>query len=509
MLSESPAIRPPQIAVEPRDRPSANYRALLILFTIETLAINIAQLPDSLRFDRFAFCDHGANLTLQYLVANGMRPALDFGYHYGLLPILVGRVWFAAFGATPWAYQCAMVLADLLCAWALAQMLSQLKVGIVGVGLAVLTLAYSFQATYGNFTHAIEAVLLSHALAQQLRGFRSRALALCAVALFAKPSMAYVYGLLLIILIVRDLGYEKSLLRKLARGLAPAAIVFAAMAVSLAAIFGLPALIHTAVPIEGVTNYHALNFGLFKAGREFWAPKELPWIYYAIHAAGLWIAATIFLFGSTLLLQRARALRWTAGTEAILTCAILHFVFLACFFGNQWSWTYYSYLLMIGVSVATDLGPISRRLGLILCGIAVISCTDLAYFTYRGWHTTAPARDTASLWASADERREWLEVRGLIHGRQAVMLDSIGAAELLFAGFEPPVSLFLEPGLMQSGDVQRKVDQLSSAEFAIVPVTIAACSGVPDAPQFKDALKSFDLAWEGKHFEVFRRRAAP
>ena len=58
-------------------------------------------------------------------------------------------------------------------------------------------------------------------------------------------------------------------------------------------------------------------------------------------------------------------------------------------------------------------------------------------------------------------------------------------------------------------DVHRKLDEISTAEFAIVPITIEACSGVPDAPEFRNALKSFDLAWEGKHFEVFRRRVTP
>ncbi len=68
--------------------------------------------------------------------------------------------------------QAAMVVADLLCAWAIAKILARLKVGAVGFALAIITLAYAFQATYVNFAHAIDAVLLSHALAEQARGSR-------------------------------------------------------------------------------------------------------------------------------------------------------------------------------------------------------------------------------------------------------------------------------------------------------------------------------------------------
>src|SRR5271167_154340 len=225
MLTESPSIAANPVADDPQSHFS-RYRALLILFGLETLAINLARLPESMRFDRFAFCDHGANLTLQYLIAQGLRPSLDFGYHYGLLPALIGRIWFGIFGATPRAYQAAMVVADLLCAWAIAKILSQLRIGVVGLALAVITLGYAFQSTYVNFAHATEAVLLSHALAEQARGSRANALALATAAVFAKPSMGWIYGLLLIVLMVGERNRERPLFRRLLAELAPAFAVF-------------------------------------------------------------------------------------------------------------------------------------------------------------------------------------------------------------------------------------------------------------------------------------------
>lgn len=497
--------------VEDRRNYSPRYLSLVVLFSLETLAINLARLPESMRFDRYAFCDHGANFTLQYLIGNGLRPSLDFGYHYGLLPALVGRVWFAFFGATPFAYQAAMVVADLLCAWAIAKILSQMKVGAVGLALAIIALGYAFQSTYVNFAHAIEAVLLSHALAQQTRGSRANALALATAAIFAKPSMGFAYGLLLIILMIRDLREADFALDRIVRALAPAVTVFVSLPALLSLVYGTKTFLHTVVPIEGAAAYHSMKYGLMGAGHGFWDPQGMPWIFYFIDVAGFWIASTLFLFGSALLqLRSSNTLEMSVRRkEVVLTCAILHFAFLILFFGNQWSWIYYSYLLIVGTAVAVELRPTSRRFGIMLCMIALLSWTDLAYWTNRWWQTTAPDAETAGLWAPADERDEWLKVRELTHDRRVVMLASMGATELLFSGFEKPVSLYLIRGLMLPDDISRKVEQLSRAEIVVVPITIAACSGIPDAPEFTSELKHFDPLWIGKHFEVFRRHAAP
>jgi hypothetical protein len=504
MLTESPGMtRAP--ATQERTRFTLSFRILLILFALETLAINFARLPESMRFDRFAFCDHGANLTLQSLIAGGLRPSLDFAYPYGLLPALIGRIWFGIFGATPWAYQLAMVLADLLCAWAMAKILSQLKIGAVGLALAGITLGYAFQATYVNFAHAIEAVLLAHALAEQARGSSSNALALASAAVFAKPTMAYAYGLLLIVLIARD-GFS---LRRLVRAFAPAAIVFASLSTVLALTYGPWTLARTVLPLDGAGSYRALNFGLLGAARDLWDPQGQPWIFYFIGVSGFWIIAGIFL--CIVALSQLTSTESSPPTirhrELIVTCAILHIVFLTLFFGNQWSWIYYSYLLIVGIAIAVDSAPRPRRFGVAICAIALFSYTGLAYWTYRWWRTTTPDSTTAGLWAPEDERGEWMRVLATARDRRTVILDSRGAGELLFPGFGNPVSLFLIDGLMLPDDIQRKLQELSRAEVVVVPITISACSGVPDAPEFRDALKRFDLAWSGKHFEVFQLRS--
>jgi hypothetical protein len=493
---------------------TVRFRTLLILFAIETLAINLARLPESMRFDRYAFCDHGANLTLQYLLANGLRPTLDFGYTYGLLPALIGRIWFSVFGATPWAYQSAMVLVDLLCAWAMTNMLAHLRIGAFGLALAFITLGYAFQATYVNFAHAIEAVLLAHALAQHSRGSRSGALAFASAAVFAKPSMGYVYGLLLLILMARDLRQSGFNPRRLIVALAPAAVTFAGLSILLTLIYGPRIFAHTILPIEGAAHYRALNFGLMHSARAFWDPVGQPWVFYLVDMSGFWIVASVSLC-LVALIQLPTIIRLgnplkthltIRRSELIVTCALLHIAFLTLFFGNQWSWIYYSYILIAGIVITADFSPELRRLGAVLCVLGFFSLTDLAYWTHRWWQTTGPELSTAGLWAPDDERNEWLHVLATAHDRKTVVLDSMGAAELLFPDLGKPVSLYLLDGLRLPDEINRKVEALSQAQVVVVPITISACSGIPNAPEIHDALTRFDLAWSGKHFEVFELR---
>jgi hypothetical protein len=486
------------------------FAVLFSLFSLELIAISIARLPESMRFDRYAFCDHGANLTLQYLISKGLRPSIDFGYHYGLLPALVGHVWFAVLGATPQAYQLAMGVFSIIFAWALAKILVQLKIGSVGLALTIVALGYAYQATYINFAHAIEAALLSHALAEQACGRRGNALLLASVSVFAKPSMGYLYSLLLLVLIIRQLVADGFSFRRWFSALAPTAIVFVSLAVVLVGTYGFPAFYHTVFPIEGAVSYKALNFGITRAGRELWDPKGTPWIFYFIDVSGFWIAGTIFLFCTT-----AYQICWTylgkisstRRSEIIITCAILHLAFVALFFGNQWSWIYYSYVLVIGCAIAVEFGKTTLRFGLVLCALAFFSWTDVAYWTYRWGRTTEPNVATAGLWAPVDERTEWLTVLSKVRGQKTVLLSTMGAAELLFPGFEEPVSLYLTKGLMATADVERKIAQISKADIVVVPSnTIGSCSGVPQAPEFDAAMKEFELQMSGKYFDVYQRK---
>ncbi len=490
---------------------------IFILFAIEILAIDFLKLPDIMAFDRYAFCDTGANLTLQYLVSHGLRPTIDFGYHYGLLPIPIGRIWFTLIGRTPIAYQALMVACDLVIVSAIARIASILRFSATSLALTAITLGFAVQASYPSLAQALEAALLSCALAEQSAGKHSRALVFASAAAFMKPSMGYVYSGLLIALACRNLRGE-SVVTRATRVIAPAAVTSIVIAAILMASYGPAALIHTLLPLGGAAAYRELHFGFFTGkGREFWDPGGLPWGFYLLDASGFWIAGTLFLICSGVAAIFYLATRAGDGeieahrNEIIATCAVLHVAFITLFFGNRWSWIYYAYFLTVGVAAAAGASAFQRRVTIGLCVMGIMAWTDVAFWERRWWQTRERDAVTAGLWASPDERAEWQRVLDTVHSQRAVILDTKGAIELIVPEFEEPVSSYLDPGWMVPADVKRKVEQISEAQMVVVPANIefVTCRGIPAAPEFETALRSFEPRTRGKFFDVYQRLISP
>ena len=490
---------------------------LFAIFAAEIVALNILWLPVSLDFLHFAFCDNGANLTVQFLISRGYLPTIDFGYHYGLMPLLIGKLWFGLFGRSPLAYQALMLACGLLIAGALARVAAHLRFGALGLALMVIALGFAVRVSYPVMAQAVEAVLLSSALAEQAAGRRARALGFACAAVFAKPSMGFVYGALLSALGVIDAYRTNRGLSGLIRFAIPAAATGATLAVVLGALYGPAALVETVSPLGGAANYRALHFGFFSgAGREFWNPSGLSWVYYLLGVAGFWLSASVFLIGCGI----AAMIHWTAApstpdvaahrrNEIILTCAAVHIAFVVLMFGNRWSWIYYSYFLVAGAAAAADFSPWRRRISLVLCVLAILSCTGDIYSFHRSWQVRQPDAITAQLWSTAEERDEWTAVLGEARGRRAAILDTKGAAELMFPEFEAPVSSCVEPAWMNAAEIQRKAAQISGADLVVVPIGIDWCSGIPPAPEIRAAMSSFAPTFSGRHFVIYRRTIPP
>ena len=244
------------------------------------------------------------------------------------------------------------------------------SISTFGIALLFLGLGFAIQVSYPNFAHITESALLALALYSQSRGHRGTALAFACAGLFCKPSMSYVYGLILVILITMDLLRSRVSVSHFVRAFAPAAITGTVLIVIFATLYSPVSAIRTLFPVEGAIAYHDQNFGFFSGiGRRFWNPPNVPWIYYLFDFSGFWIGSSIFLAVSG-------AMAWTRWhrqvdanildarrDEILWTCAILHLAFVFLFFGNQWSWICYSFILVLGVSLAGDLSPIKSKAG--------------------------------------------------------------------------------------------------------------------------------------------------
>jgi hypothetical protein len=193
----------------------------------------------------------------------------------------------------------------------------------------------------------------------------------------------------------------------------------------------------------------------------------------------------------------------------VLSCALLHGAFIAFFYGAAFSWTYYSYVLVMGIAAAAVSAALPRVAVWALAAIALVANKAALSNDYRAWTAAAATSETAGLWASADERGEWTRVRATAHGCRTAMLIPEGAAEVLFPEFEKPVSLYLTEGLYRLADIARKTAQIAAAQLVVMPGPSSRYGEfLPPAP-IRQAMANFELIWRGKYFAVYRSRTAP
>ena len=377
LIESNKLDQPPSCSTVPCDHEltAANHnrfrlRTLIAVFMAESLALALLQLPLNLDFSGFALMDQGSNLTVQKLLDRGLIPTVDFGYQYGLLALLIGRSWFALLGRTPEAYAAAMLIFDLLIAWGLARCAYALRAGPVGITLLLFTMLATTLGSYINLAHACEATLICHALAEHANGRRPRALALLTACLFAKPVMAYVYGFLIVLLIVRR-GGILGLMRS-----APAAMAIGALLLTgLAAWFGLEPVVQSLLPLRGAEAYKSLNYGFFFGiGRAFWLPTGVTPRHYMFTPAGHYLVGSVVLVAAAIasiwrLVRRPAAID-DINAEVIACCGIMHLSFLTSFYGALASWTYYYYILIIGLVAVAARG---RRSAMVIALLAVMA----------------------------------------------------------------------------------------------------------------------------------------
>jgi hypothetical protein len=481
---------------------------LAILFAAEVVAVMAFNTPNE-RFTRFAYCDSGSDLTIPFLIAQGMRPTVDFGYIYGLLPLLIDRLWQSVFGVTPAACRGAALVCNLAFACGLARFAASARVGITGIALIVVSLPDMLLNSTLVLVHVLEPALLVNALAYQVLGRRGAALALATTCVFVKPSMGYVYGSVLLVAITlddRDRRY---------RVLAPAVITGLILAALLALVYGVRPLLTTLLPGGGLEVYRLSGHGFFRgAGRAFWIIPGGGLRDYLRYEVGSWIAGTLLLVSCGLfaLLRLARR-HGTRNDEIVLTCAFVHATFVLLFFGNRWSWTYYYAVLILGVAALVSRGKGYAAAVAVLAVLVLVGGKVKLEMTARLWRTDRASAETLELWASPQEQAEWRKALELVRGRHPVVLLAgvEGAALLRPDVFESPVGSYFVPGHAVPAEIKRKAELVAGAEMIVTarPQGDPGRGGYDSWPEIHKALDGCEVVWEGDLFLVERRIRPP
>lgn len=441
---------------------------------------------------QFAFYDPGTTLKGDLLLQKGYVPSVDFGYTHGLLSLMFGRAGFAVLGATWRAFLLLTLLTEMAMAWGLARLfiatrLARRKASLLFVLLA---LPMAIQPAYLTLTHPLEAMLILLALAEQAEGKKPRALALMTVCLFVKPSMAYVYGLVLLVLIVWE---RRARMRDVLRDIAPAGMVLGALMATLALRFGWMPVFRTLLPLTGARTYAATGFGFFSARTrdELWWPADKSWlivgpggVYLIAVGAGV-IGAVGYAAGRIMRRPAAEpdghggvvpasAMGAPVNGQLLVTLALLHSAFLLAFYGFSGSWTYYAYMPVLALPLAVAVF-VQRRRTAVFVALAVLM--GLSYGVrlagcWISWSNKTPMAAAGpgampGLWREPDEYAAWNSVLKICGSRPTLVLTNGYLADLP-PNISMPDAWFPEPGIPTTREIARIQQQVDQAEYIVL-----------------------------------------
>lgn len=505
--------------LKPAAEPAPTLR-LWAVYALEVLAIAVLRIPHDLDLFMFAFGDRGSWLVVQYLTAHGYRPTIDFGFPYGLLPIMFGRAWFGLFGLTPVAFSTAMMTGGVAMAWGMARFASAMRLSRVGQMLMIIALPVAIQSSLPSLSHLIEAVLLCLALGEHSHGNRGAALALTTAACFAKAALGYLYGFLLIALIVADCwrGAQAGAKARmdwiaLRRALMPAAVTGALLLAIIGSVYGVRPLTASLLPLNGMKIYKALHFGFFTPwSRTFWDLRGVSIGNYFATVAPFWMGSTVWLAIAGLW---AGWRLWSSTgedepsrnrNEIIFCCAVLQTLFVLRFFGPPLSWTYYPYILVMGVAASSVLNSGTAMVAVALTVVAFVAQVVSVSVAAAKWKISAPSPVTAGLWADADQRAEWSTVSHLIAGHRTVAVGVAGCVSILFPDFEKPIGAYLVRDEATPSEVERTIERIKTADLVVRPASESIGDPISFWPELTRTLDNLEVVWKGRIYQVCRRR---
>ncbi len=499
------------------------------------LASFLFQLPTSLTggvadWQEFAFYDPGTVLKGDMLLAKGYLPTLDFGYTHGLLSLLYGRIGFFLLGRSPWTFFALTLLCEFVIAWAFARIALALRLSQPALIVLLVGLPMALLPAYLTLTHPLEAMFIALALAEQAQGKRHRALWLLTVCLFVKPSMAYVYGALLVAIILA--GKNR---RNTTRAFGGAALTALLLAAALALWTGPLPVFRPLLPLTGATTYAATGFGFFNtSGRDLWW-RQPWWAYIGTPVGMVLLGALTCTLGAPYALLRlfrfppppapksfppsappsilyagpdinfdtARCRRH----EMLATVALLELAFLLGFYGWTGSWTYYSYLLVWALVLATEELVRVRRWtwlpGTVVALLALSYC-ELIGVALNGWTAKDRPPSAGGLWVYPQLWQDWRDALAATRGQPTLLMTN-GWPPDLPPNAQLPDAWFPELGIPTAPEIERVRQQVAHAQYAIRWHAYQNFEDVWTEPRLAAERKRFVPIFQNSHFTVLER----
>jgi predicted small integral membrane protein len=441
-------------------------------FALLLIALQILHLPENLNFTAFAFGEPGGNLSVVYMVRHGMHPNVDFGHPYGLLGVLFSNIWFRITGLTPAGYWAGIFVIELAMCAVLTEFAVTAELPVLSILLLFVSFPIFIWVNYFNFAHAIEALCLMAAATAHLKGRYGIALAAVGAAVLARPALGYVYGFLLLCIVMMKVFRTRSL--KLSVLVLPACTT-GCLAIVLAWQFGVMSLMRTVFPFTGVTAYRALGFGFFNQGMAFWLPSPFTLRFY-LGVPGFWllVSASLLLLGP-LAVRRARdasaeSLR-RHKSEVLGAASVVIFVWIFFAFAHQYigSWILYLWFAVWAAALLPEFFRKYAAVIVVLILIALNADRHQVLGSLPQWSTTKISSLFPLTLSQGNEDEQIKEILSAVQGRRTVVLAHAGAMALLHDGLGEPLTEFFMPGIALPDEERRMKSAANAADMVIMP----------------------------------------
>ncbi len=462
------------------------------------------------------FTDDGSFQNIDLLLAESLLPVRDYGYTYGLLPVLLQRFWFFLFGRDPFSYFLLKELLGLLYIFLVARILAvQVEVSRTLVILALFLSPTLLAVSQVTIAHAIVQLALLGSVSLALDGRMRLAFLFLVPGMFSIPTLPYVGALLLVVWFhewTRSPRAEGLRLKPLVQAVFPA-LIAGAVAFGIACVYFSPSIaVSSLVPAKGAAMYKAMNFGFFKDGRYFWNPPGANIKYYLGQSAGIWIVATILL---TALVVRLY-LRPKSEVESQRTSVTVakyalafHLIFIFFAFGNAHSHIYYNCILAIGLLAALQISPGGVRLsGALLLGL--LSLPPAYLFFVQSWksnHTKLITEATRGLYATPAEADLWSRILGLASEHRVFVLAYGNGVRIKFPEIDASKGWFLLPGLLTDREMEYLHSSLLRSRYVVIP-KVGSLLFVNTDDRVQAELRKFRKIASAGRIDLFERATA-
>jgi hypothetical protein len=463
--------------------------------------------PSVFNIENFGFLDVGSSLTVDVFLGRHLRPAIDFGYIYGLLPVLVQHVLATLFGRGPWiiiglgiAYLFASAFV-----WALIW-------NRLGASIAFLT-AVIFLSPYLIMhcpppAHGFNQLSLMLVLLSLLQGRLVRALVFSVIGWLSMPSLPLV-AIVLISFWIAVIWWKQPhrRIRGLMKQFLPATAVYVVLLVVLAAIFGFESVRQTLLPFNGAAHYRANGYGILGQGLTYLYPPGVRVTYYLGTEVGWWLLSTVILAALAVWSVFVACTKKDLSFRVvfIVSCFVLHVAFILLAFGNGFQKLYYYPILIAGVLAGLwEYCRLTARTVILvgLVGISLLGQYSSLRFYWKDRHFYERSDNTASFYASPSFASEWQQIVRLGVNKKLVILSFGNGIGEYFPAVETPDSIFLLPVYLTEPAKRKLLEEILHAD--IVVEKIGDTEYVDGDSEFQKALAHFRHKEVQKNFIVWQ-----